>query len=109
MNAMEAASRGLVTLVPNAGCFLDMKDYLMMVDIDKDKIIKPLPGNAIHIGNGYEIDMNDFENKLLDVINNLDERKEIFRTRSKEVREKYSWRNVVNQLDDILGRYGFYD
>jgi glycosyltransferase involved in cell wall biosynthesis len=109
MNAMEAASRGLVTLVPNAGCFLDIKDYLLMVDIDKSKKVKPLPGNAIHIGYGYEVDMNDFENKLLDVINNLDEHKEIFETNMYDIREKYSWRVIVNQLDEILGRYGFYE
>jgi glycosyltransferase involved in cell wall biosynthesis len=109
MNAMESTSRGLVTLVPNAGCFLDMKDYLLMVDIDKDKIVKPLPGNAIHIGNGYEIDMNDFENKLLHVINNFHEYKDKFEDNMYDVREKYSWRNVVIQLDDILSRYGFYE
>lgn len=109
MNAMEAASRGLITLAPNGGCFLDMKDYLIMVDIDKDKIVKPLPGNAIHIGNGYEVDINDFENKLLNVVNNFDNHKEIFKNRRKEISDKYSWRNIVNQLDEILGRYGFYD
>jgi glycosyltransferase involved in cell wall biosynthesis len=109
MNAMEAVSRGLITLAPNAGCFLDMENYLMMVNIDKDKIIKPLPQNPIHIGNGYEIDMNDFEGKLLNVVNNLDKYKEIFESRSFEVREKYSWRVIVNQLDDILSKYGFYE
>lgn len=109
MNAMEAASRGLVTLAPNAGCFLDMKDYLIMVDVDKDKIIKPLPQNPIHIGNGYEIDMNNFESKLLDVINNLGKYKETFESRSFEVRKKYSWRVIVNQLDDVLSKYGFYE
>jgi glycosyltransferase involved in cell wall biosynthesis len=109
MNAMEATARGLVTLVPNAGCFLDMKNYLLMVDIDKDKIIKPLPQNPVHIGNGYEIDMNDFENKLLNVINNFHEYKDKFEDNMYDVREKYSWRNVVIQLDEILGKYGFYE
>jgi glycosyltransferase involved in cell wall biosynthesis len=109
MNAMEAVSRGLVTLVPNAGCFLDMKDYLLMVNVDKDKIIKSLPGNAIHIGNGYEMNMNDFENKLLNVINNYHDYKDKFEDNMYDVREKYSWRNIVIQLDDILGRYGLYE
>ena len=109
MNAMEATARGLVTLAPNAGCFLDMKDYLIMVDVDKDKIVKPLPGNAIHIGNGYEVNMDDFENKLLNVIDNFHEYKDKFEDNMYDVREKYSWRNVVIQLDDILSKYGFYE
>ena len=109
MNAMEATSRGLITLAPNAGCFLDMQEYLMMVDIDKDKIVKPLPQNPVHIGNGYEMNMDDFENKLLNVINNFHEIKDKFEDNMYDVREKYSWRNVVLQLDDILMKYGFYE
>lgn len=109
MNAMEAASRGLITLVPNAGCFLDMKDYLLMVNIDKDKVVKPLAGNPIHIGNGYEVDMNDFENKLLGVINNFHEYKDRFDKNMYDIRDEYSWRNTVIELDNILSRYGFYE
>jgi glycosyltransferase involved in cell wall biosynthesis len=109
MNAMESASRGLITLAPNAGCFLDLQDYLMMVDIDKDKIVKPLPQNPVHIGNGYEMNMDDFENKLLNVINNFHEYKDKFEDNMYDVRERYSWRNVVLQLDEILSKYGFYE
>ncbi len=106
LNALEAVSRGLPTLVPNGGCFLDLIDYYIPINIS-DKITRPLPGNPIHTGFGFEVDLEDFEDKLTDTIDRLDYWQEHFNTNIKEIREKYSWRNTAKILDGHLRNYGF--
>jgi glycosyltransferase involved in cell wall biosynthesis len=108
LNAIEAASRGLPTLVPNGCCFLDLMRYFIPINLN-NKAVQPLPGNPVHIGYGCEVDINDFELKLIDVINRLDHWKNHFRNNVREIRDKYTWRNTANILDDYLKLYGFID
>lgn len=106
LNALEAVSRGVPTLVPNGGCFTDLMDYFIPVDLS-DKVVQPLPGNTIHIGSGCQVNMDDFEDKLKDTINRLDYWKERSKGSTKEIREKYSWRNTAKMLDEFLKNHGF--
>lgn len=106
LNALEAISRGIPTLVPNGGCFTDLMDYFIPVDVS-DKITQPLPGNTIHTGFGCQVDMDDFEDKLSDVVNRLDYWKERSKNNSKEIRGKYSWKNTAKMLDEHLRNHGF--
>lgn len=106
LNALEAASRGVPTLVTNGGCFLDLINYFIPIDLS-NKVTQPLPGNPIHNGLGYEVDIDDFEKKLEDVIVRLDYWKEHFNANIKEIREQYTWRNVAKELDRYLKNYGF--
>jgi glycosyltransferase involved in cell wall biosynthesis len=106
LNALEAISRGIPTLVTNGCCFTDLINYFIPIDLSR-KIVQPLPGNAIHIGTGCEVDINDFDKKLTDVINRLDYWKEYFRNNSNEIKEKYSWRNTADMLNNYLIQYGF--
>lgn len=108
LNALEAVSRGLPTLVPNGGCFLDYIDYLIPINLN-DKKFQLFTGNYIHTGNGFEVDINDFESKLIDVINNLEEYKTRFRKNSKNVRDKLTWRNTAKILEEYLKKYQFID
>lgn len=107
INALEAASRGLVTLVTGGGCFTDMikEGYYIPINVDKD--VSPLIGNPIHTGLGPECSIDDFEIKLEDAVNRLEYWKDIFRNRKKDIREKYSWSSVTDKLDMILKRHGF--
>ncbi len=106
LNALEGTSRGLPTLVPNGGCFLDYIDYLIPINLNNRKF-QLFVGNPIHIGNGFEADIDDFEKKLIDVINNLEEYKTLFKENSKSVRDKLSWRNTATILEEYLKRYEF--
>lgn len=106
LNALEAISRGTPTLVTNGGCFTDLINYFIPINISK-KMIRPLPGNPIHIGTGCEVDINDFEKKLIDVINRLSYWKKKFMDNSNEIKEKYNWRNTADTLNDYLTQYGF--
>jgi glycosyltransferase involved in cell wall biosynthesis len=106
LNALEAVSRGVPTLVPNGGCFTDLMDYFIPVNLS-DKVVQPLPGNTIHTGSGCQVNMDDFEDKLKDVINRLGYWKERSNGNIKEIREKYSWRNTAKMLDECLKNHGF--
>ena len=106
LNALEAVSRGVPTLVPNGGCFTDLMDYFIPINLS-DKVVQPLPGNTIHTGSGCQVNMDDFEDKLKDAINRLDYWKERSKSNTKEIREKYSWRNTAKMLDECLKNHGF--
>ncbi len=106
LNALEAASRGIPTLVTNGGCFTDLINYFIPVDLS-NKIVQSLPGNTIHTGFGYEVDVYDLEKKIVDTISRLEYWENRFKNNSKEIREKYSWRNVSKILDGHLKNYGF--
>lgn len=108
LNALEAVSRGIPTLAPNGGCFLDYIDYLIPINLN-DKKFQLFNRNPIHIGNGFEADIDDFEIKLTDVINNLEEYKIRFGKNSADVRNKLSWRNTAKILEGYLKKYEFID
>ncbi len=105
LNAFEGVSRGLPTLVSNGGCFTDLMDYYIPINVSK--YVAPLAGNPVHVGVGPEVDVNDFENKLEDVIINLDQHKKIFRDRSGQIRNLFSWKNIALRLENILREYDF--
>lgn len=106
LNALEAVSRGVPTLVPNGGCFTDLMDYYIPVGLS-DKSVQSLPGNTIHTGSGCQVSMDEFESKLIDTINRLDHWKERSKRNTKEIREKYSWGNTAKMLDGYLKNHGF--
>ena len=106
LNALEAASRGVPTLVTNGGCFTDLINYFIPISLNS-KVVQPLPGNVVHIGYGYEVDINDLEAKIIDTISRLEYWENRFKNNSIEIREKYSWRNVSKILDGYLKNYGF--
>lgn len=108
LNALEAVSRGVPTLAPNGGCFLDYIDYLIPINLNNKKF-QLFVGNPIHIGNGFEVDIDDFEAKLIEVINNIEEYKTRFRKNSTYIRDKLSWRNTAKILEGYLRKYEFID
>jgi len=104
-NALEAMARGLVTLVPDAGCFLDYADRAVRIKIARS--VKVFSDNPIHVGYGHEVDIDDFYNKLCDVIENLDEYRVRAISHARVIREEYSWDKIGNRLFNILKRSGF--
>ncbi len=106
LNALEAISRGVPTITTNGGCFLDYIDYVIPININ-EKTTQPILENKVHVGFGCEADINDFETKLTDTINNLEEYKRKFKGSLKEIREKYSWKSITNILEEYLIKYEF--
>jgi len=104
LQALEAISRGVPTLVPKAGCFLDYIEYAIPVEV-ADRV-KVLEGNPIHIGMGWEASIDDLTLKLLEVIDHLEEFKQTFEKRARKVREKYNWYRIGELLAGVLKRHG---
>jgi len=104
-NALEAMARGLVTLVPNAGCFLDYAEKAVRIRIARK--VKVFENNPIHVGRGYEVDIDDFYSKLRDVIENLDEYRIRAAKNARKIRAKYYWCRIGDRLFNILSNHGF--
>jgi len=103
LQALEAISRGIPTLVPNAGCFLNYIRYAIPVEVANK--VKALEGNPIHVGMGWEVSIDDLTSKLLDVIDHLEEYKRDAEKKAKMVRKIYSWDRIGKQLVGVLKQY----
>ena len=105
-NALESLARGVPTIVPKAGCFLDYIKYTIPVRVTKNKPIV-LPDNPIHIGRGWEIDVEELARTILKVADNLSKYKRIARRNMKKIWKEYSWSNIANEIIKILSEYDF--
>jgi len=106
LNALEGIARGLPTLVPDAGCFKDYIDYTIPVKVKRS--VRVLPGNPIHVGYGWEVDVEDLKTQLVKTIENLDKLKRKFNFYAKKIRTKYSWEKIGIKLHQILVKHDFY-
>ena len=105
LNALEGIARGLPTLVPSDGCFLDYIDYCIPVPITgKPKV---LVNNPIHIGVGWETNGDFLAHAIEITVANLDHWKEKADFWSRAVCEDYSWGKVCDNLFNLLQRYDF--
>lgn len=105
LNALEGLARGLPTIVPEAGCFLDYIDYCIPMPIERE--VQVFPDNPIHVGKGWEVSADTLINKVDFCYNCLDQLKEKARERAKEIRSKYSWNVLGERLYEILSIHGF--
>jgi len=105
-NAIESLARGIPTIVPKAGCFLDYIEYTIPVRVTKKRPIV-LPDNPIHVGRGCEIDVEELAKTILKVVDNLSKYKRKARRNMKKIWKEYSWREIVKQIVKILTEYDF--
>lgn len=103
--ALEAIARGVPTLVTDGGCFKDYIQYAVPVRVRGRAQI--FQDNPIHVGRGFEPDLDDLVEKLTHVVEHLDDYRQQFKKHAAEVRERYSWRRVGERLIDLLSKYGF--
>jgi glycosyltransferase involved in cell wall biosynthesis len=106
LNGLEGIARGLPTLVPNDGCFLDYIDYAVPLKVTGHPII--FPNNPIHTGRGFETDVDQLVQGILRVYGNLASHKEKAEEASRTVRERYSWKAVCSNLVTLLKEHRFY-
>lgn len=103
--AIEGLARGIPTIVPKAGCFLDYIEYAIPVPVTDNKPIV-LPNNPIHIGRGWEIDVYKLASTILKVANNIDKYKKKADKVALKVRKKFYWGNIAKQIINILNNLG---
>ena len=104
--SIESLARGVPTIVPEAGCFLDYIKYAIPVKVTKNKPIV-LPDNPIHVGKGWEIDVDELAKTILKVADNLNKYKRKAKRNMKKIWKEYSWRRIVDKIIKILIEYDF--
>ena len=102
--ALEALARGLITIVPNAGCFLDYANYCITVKVAK--WVPVFRDNPIHVGLGHEIDVDDAVSKFEEVLENYSYWKSLFEKRRGNVLKRFSWGKVCLRLITVLRQHG---
>jgi glycosyltransferase involved in cell wall biosynthesis len=107
LNALEGIARGLPTLVPEAGCFMDYIEYAIPLTVRNHP--KVFPDNPIHIGNGWETSAEDLFQTIEKVYFNLSYYKEKAKEYSQHVKEKYNWQIICEKLYKVLKEYNFCD
>ncbi len=100
MNAIEALARGLPTIVPKWGCFLDYIEYAIPVPVSG--FVRVFTDNPVHTGYGAEIDVSAAADIILQVAEDLEEHKARARENAEAIRRRYSWRAVGDRLIQIL-------
>jgi glycosyltransferase involved in cell wall biosynthesis len=65
--------------------------------------VQPLPGNAIHVGYGYKVDVESALNKVHDILDNHDDYKaRIEDWRRNTLVNEYTWDNVAKRLIEVI-------
>ena len=96
LNCLESLARGIPCIASNWGSWLD---YLpSFLRIKTSERVRVFENNAIHVGYGYRVDVEDALNKLHSILDNYDE----YRARTDEYREKlageYRWDVIAHKL-----------
>jgi len=104
LNGLEALSRGEVVLASDEGSWTDyLPDFCLIPSHPCPWVLKD---NPIHCGRGREIDVDKAIDKILDVIDHIDD----YKARIKEhvennIKNVFTWENVGKKLADIIRKY----
>jgi glycosyltransferase involved in cell wall biosynthesis len=65
--------------------------------------VKVFEDNAIHVGYGYKVDVEDALNKIHDILENYDEYKaKVGEWRQKNLVNEYRWDIIVKRLVEVI-------
>jgi len=101
MNCLESLARGTPCVASNWGSWTDyVPDFLR---VKTGRRVQPLPGNVIHVGYGYTVDVDDAVSRVLDILDNYEE----YRAKTEEWRQKilvneYRWDLIASKLLDVV-------
>ena len=97
LNCLEALARGVPCISSDWGSWTDyVPPYLQ---VRRGRRVQPLPGNQIHVGYGYAVDVEKAVDKLHEVLDNIDEFKaKVMRWREDVLSKEYRWDKVAWRL-----------
>jgi len=102
MNCLESLARGTPCVASNWGSWTDYVPPFLRVKTGRR--VQPLPGNVIHVGYGYTVDVDDAVNKVLDILDNYDDyRARVEEWRFKVLANEYRWDLIASKLLDVIG------
>jgi len=101
LNGLESLARGVPCVASNWGSWVDYMPGFLTVRTGEKVVV--LPGNSIHVGYGYKVDVESALDKVCDILDNYDE----YRARTEEWRQKvlapkFRWDVVARRLVEIV-------
>ena len=102
LNALEGVAHGTPTIAHDKGCFADYKQYLITCKAKKG--CKPLLSFVLHTGYGFDIDTDELACKILEVCNNVEYYKQVYKRYALEVQVKYNWDAIGRKLQKLWVR-----
>jgi len=101
INCLESLARGVPCVASYWGSW---KDYLPpFLGVKTGEKVKVFEGNAIHMGYGYKVDVEDALCKILDILENYDDyRARVEELRSKVLINEYRWDLIAEKLAKII-------
>jgi len=100
-NCIESLIRGVPCVASYWGSW---KDYLPpFLGVKTGERVKVFDGNAIHVGYGYKVDVEDALSKIHDILENYgDYRARVEEWRQKVLFNEYRWDLIAKKLIDII-------
>jgi len=97
---LEALARGVPCVSSDYGSWTDYVPKFLQVR--RGRKVQPLPGNKIHVGYGYTVDVDSAVDKIHDILDNLQEYKaKVLEWREKVLRKEYRWDRIARKLIEI--------
>jgi glycosyltransferase involved in cell wall biosynthesis len=101
LSALESLARGVPVIASNIGSWVDyIPDFLLVRAGERVKVFE---NNAIHVGYGYKVGVEDAVGKIHDILENYND----YRARVEEWREKvlyneYRWDLIAKKLFETI-------
>ncbi|MCS7367355.1 MAG: hypothetical protein NDF52_05700 [archaeon YNP-WB-062] len=103
VNALESLARIVPVVTSDWGSWTDYVPSFLRVKTGER--VQPLPGNAIHVGYGYKVDVESALNKVHDILDNVEEYRAKLKEYKFKLSEEYCWDNVAERLVKVLDEY----
>ena len=101
LNCLESLARGVPCVASGWGSWTDYVPEFLQVKVGRR--VKVFEDNAIHVGYGYAVDVEDALNKIHTILEDYEEYKaKVEEWRGRLARE-YRWDVVVQRLVDVAG------
>jgi glycosyltransferase involved in cell wall biosynthesis len=101
VNALESLARGVPVVTSNVGSWTDYVPSYLQVKVDGR--VRVFDSNAIHVGYGYRVDVDDALGKIHDILENYDEYKaKVEEWRAKVLFNEYRWDIIAGRLAEII-------
>jgi glycosyltransferase involved in cell wall biosynthesis len=101
LSALESLARGVPVVTSNVGSWTDYVPQFLQVRAGER--VKVFNDNAVHVGYGYKVDVEDALSKIHDILENYDEYKaRVLEWRSKVLKSEYRWDVVAKRLVEVV-------
>jgi glycosyltransferase involved in cell wall biosynthesis len=101
LSALESLARGVPVITSSKGSWTDYVPPFLQARVGER--VKVFEGNAIHVGYGYKVDVEDALSKIHDILDNYDDyRARVEEWRQKVLKNEYRWDIIAEKLVKVI-------